>query len=81
LAFSYSFGVKTQRLTVALAPPVTRAAIKAAAGRNVSKWVRDALAAALQEHRRKTEAPWAELRRRPGRRLSWEETQRLCPLE
>jgi len=73
--------VKTQRLTVSLTPPVTRAAIKAAAGRNVSRWVRSVLAAALEDQRRKTEAPWAELRRRSGRRLNWEETQRLCPLE
>lgn len=76
-----SSGMKAQRLTVSLSPPVTLSAIKAVAGGNVSGWANELFARALASPRATPAARWTRWLRESGRRLTPAEIERLCDAE
>ncbi len=66
---------------MSLSPPVTLAAIRAAAGDNVSAWASRAFSAALDAKPKRSGARWARWKNTAGKPLTWAEVEKICHLE
>lgn len=73
--------MKPQLLTVSLKPPVSKAAIRAAANGNVSRWANALFAKALAESGPQARPRWTRWLKEKGRPLTQADIDRYCDVE